>query len=444
MRDHMGSCPSLPSVAASPCVDMQRRGELNTPSRSEEPSCSFSEVRTEETPFTSREEGNGTVFHSDWRSEVDPDKAAQLYKSKLLSEHDKKKPLLLRMDLQDSFEDQEGSLISFYKASKIEWASPLSCKLEGDVAVGEGVNRFFLSKAMSLLQFGLHMNFGGTKITRLFEGEADHLTPSTAQFLLDSDMFLVAGRMIGHSFLHGGPSFAGLSPAIVHVLCGGSPETSTIHTEDCPDIDIRSIIQSLEGTAELTPEEKKAVHDLALSWDLPDVTEGNRKWLHERLLFHAVISRTGRQVKQLRKGLKDTMIWELLKERADIVPKIFPRNSEAALNSHSVIERILWPVMEDDEDEEECSLDDKCRVAGYLRNFIENATCTQLKALLKFWTGWELLPSELTLEIVNSDLPKSSTCFETLRLPAHYHDYQVFVTDLQACLNTTDTGFGLV
>ncbi|XP_041864787.1 uncharacterized protein LOC121654633 [Melanotaenia boesemani] len=206
----------------------------------------------------------------------------------------------------------------------------------------------------------------------------------------------------------------------------------------------RSIIQSLEGTAELTPEEKKAVHDLALSWDLPDVTEGNRKWLHERLLFHAVISRTGRQVKQLRKGLKDTMIWELLKERADIVPKIFPRNSEAALNSHSVIERILWPVMEDDEDEEECSLDDKCRVAGYLRNFIENATCTQLKALLKFWTGWELLPSELTLEIVNSDLPKSSTCFETLRLPAHYHDYQVFVTDLQACLNTTDTGFGLV
>uniref|UniRef100_A0AAV2LL14 Uncharacterized protein n=1 Tax=Knipowitschia caucasica TaxID=637954 RepID=A0AAV2LL14_KNICA len=51
------------------------------------------------------------------------------------------------------------------------------------------------------------------------------------------------GRMMGHSFLHGGPCLSGLSPAIVHVLLGGTPETSTVTLEDCPDLDIRDTIK---------------------------------------------------------------------------------------------------------------------------------------------------------------------------------------------------------
>lgn len=48
---------------------------------------------------------------------------------------------------------------------------------------------------------------------------------------------------MGHSFIHGGPCVSGISPAIIHVLFGGSPETATVQIEDCPDIDIRSTIQ---------------------------------------------------------------------------------------------------------------------------------------------------------------------------------------------------------
>lgn len=55
--------------------------------------------------------------------------------SKLLTQNETKKALLLRMDLRDAAEDQERSLISFYKALKMEWASPLSCKLEGTAGV---------------------------------------------------------------------------------------------------------------------------------------------------------------------------------------------------------------------------------------------------------------------------------------------------------------------
>ncbi|XP_041823362.1 uncharacterized protein LOC121629366 isoform X2 [Melanotaenia boesemani] len=393
-----------------------------------------------------RDEEKSSVGETpEWKCEADGTRAAWLYKSKLLAQHETKKAVVLRMDLRESIMDQERSLISFYKEPKVEWASPVCCKLEGDAAVGEGVKRFFFSKTISLVQFGFHLNFGNTDITRLFDGEPDHLTPSTSQTLLESDMFLVAGRMMGHSFIHGGPCVSGMSPAIIHVLFGGSPETATIQIEDCPDIDIRSTIQLLDSSAELTEKEKSNVLELALSWDLPGVTQTNRRWLYERLLFHAVMTRTSRQVKQLRKGLKETMVWPLLTERADIIPLFLPRESETAPTGESILEKIVWPVMEDDEDEEECAVEDQCRVTGYLRSFIENASCEQHKALLKFWTGWEVLPTEMTVEVVNGKgLPKSSTCFEVLRLPAHYQNYESFCVDMQACLKSSDSGFGLV
>lgn len=79
--------------------------------------------------------------------------------------------------------------------------------------------------------------------TLLFEGEPDHLVPAASEVLIESDLFRVAGRMLAHSFLHGGPQVAGLSPAVVHVLLNGDPETATVVTEDCPDLHIRSIIK---------------------------------------------------------------------------------------------------------------------------------------------------------------------------------------------------------
>ena len=79
---------------------------------------------------------------------------------------------------------------------------------------------------------------GNSGDTKLFDGEPDHLVLSSSVFLVESDLFLMAGRMIGHCFLHGGPAMTGLSPAIVHILCGGTAETAIIEMTDCPDIDV--------------------------------------------------------------------------------------------------------------------------------------------------------------------------------------------------------------
>lgn len=86
---------------------------------------------------------------------------------------------------------------------------------------------------------------GSVAVIRVFEGEPDHLIPSVSEELLENNMFTVAGRMIGHSFLHGGPSLPGLSPAIIHVLFGGSPETAPVTIRDCPDLDIREMVEKV-------------------------------------------------------------------------------------------------------------------------------------------------------------------------------------------------------
>ncbi|RXM92264.1 hypothetical protein EOD39_20317 [Acipenser ruthenus] len=68
------------------------------------------------------------------------------------------------------------AILMFYK-QKHDWGSPLAARLQGDVAVGEGVNRFFISQAMSSLQNGFNIDFGcGTgDTTLLFEGQGNHL-----------------------------------------------------------------------------------------------------------------------------------------------------------------------------------------------------------------------------------------------------------------------------
>lgn len=72
-------------------------------------------------------------------------------------------------------------------------------------------------------------------MTLVFEGQENHLVPSTSQILADSDLFVVAGRMIGHSFLNDGPRLHGLNKAIIHMLV--QADRVTVQPDDVPDLD---------------------------------------------------------------------------------------------------------------------------------------------------------------------------------------------------------------
>ncbi|XP_027144324.1 uncharacterized protein LOC109140521 [Larimichthys crocea] len=310
-----------------------------------------------------------------------------------------------------------------------------------------------MSSVIFKLMSGFHLNLGNVAINKIFEGEPDHLIPSVLDEFLDNDMFTVAGRMIGHSFLYRGPSFPGLSPAIIHILFGGSLETTPVTIQDCPDLDIRDIVKMLYGDAEL--KECDSIHQLCLSWDLPAPNATNRKWLSQKLLLHAVVEQTRRQINQFQKGLKETGIWELLIHRRDVIPILFPRESEAQITPQMILDRIIWPSSitvffenyeDEDGDEDEDSYDaiDVCRVCGYLKTFIENVSPAELKRLIKFWTGWEVPATEMRVKIHEATFPTALTCFETLRLPRHYTEYKQFHQDLRVCTSIGCSSFGCV
>ncbi|KAF6725977.1 hypothetical protein FQA47_015794, partial [Oryzias melastigma] len=124
-------------------------------------------------------------------------------------------------------------------------------------------------------------------LSLLFEGQEDHLIPNTSQILADSDLFVVAGRMIGHSFLNDGPRFHGLSPAIVHMRLHADEDAVTIDLEDVPDLDFRTTIQILDSHKALSEEQTIEINSLAMSWDLPPVITENQRWLFQKLLHHA-------------------------------------------------------------------------------------------------------------------------------------------------------------
>ena len=110
-------------------------------------------------------------------------------------------------------------------------------------------------------------SLGNSCGTMLFEGQSGHLVPSNSKVLVQNDMYIMAGRMIGHAFLHSGPRLTGLSPAVKHVLAGGTPQTATIALEDITDIDVRETLGPV-SKGECTTHSLTVVISL-MCWQMP-------------------------------------------------------------------------------------------------------------------------------------------------------------------------------
>ncbi|XP_063050710.1 uncharacterized protein LOC134445588 [Engraulis encrasicolus] len=292
-----------------------------------------------------------------------------------------------------------------------------------------------------------------TNVTLLFEGEDDHLLPSTSESIIDIDLFIVAGRIIGHSFLHGGPPLYGLSEAVVQMVVQGTADMSSMTVRDVADFDLRGTIKMLDGEAELTGAEVDQINQLALSWDLPPLSSGNRQYLYQKLLKHAVLVRRSRQVKQIRKGLKETNVLPMLKERPDTAEVLFPRAASAVLTAQAILSHVVWPGKDDDSNSEsdrdsdsntDSSPKKDCRAEEFLRRFIETASATSLLQLVQFWTGWNIPTGTMTVKIEAEGLLKASTCFTTLYVPGHFQKYHDFYNHVAYCISTSNSGFGQI
>ncbi|CAL8340062.1 unnamed protein product [Boreogadus saida] len=237
----------------------------------------------------------------------------------------------------------------------------------------------------------------------------------------------------------------GLSPAVLHVLAGGTPQTATIALEDINDIDVRETIGPVYEVCEsnngnlttLSVEQRDAINKLAVEMAYSILKETNRCWLLHNLLQDAVFGRIKEQLKQIKQGLKETYVLDLLEARPDAITQVFPSEAEATCSPEVVLDFIQWP-QEDDGQEPK-------KIKEFLMQFISTVSQDKLKQLVKFWVGWEIPMTEMKLEVVDSNhYPRASTCFRILRLPSHYQTYDDFRQSLEMCLGTIEFGFGLI
>lgn len=78
----------------------------------------------------------------------------------------------------------------------------------------------------------------------LFEGETDHKIPVPNVSLCNSGLYTSVGRMIAHSFLHGGPPLYGLSP-VVREFWTRESISETVTIKDIPDYDLRQALKEV-------------------------------------------------------------------------------------------------------------------------------------------------------------------------------------------------------
>ena len=76
--------------------------------------------------------------------ESDTLKAATSFREHIIGTHETGKPLRLRMDVRDTEEDRERSILTFYKNRNTEWACPLQCSLDGKVYSFDSLNKMCL------------------------------------------------------------------------------------------------------------------------------------------------------------------------------------------------------------------------------------------------------------------------------------------------------------
>ena len=105
--------------------------------------------------------------------------------------------------------------------------------------MGGPTNEFFHSAISCLSKVDPAFN------VQLFGGQPGHLTPLYGVDAIASGCFEMAGKLIAHSILHGGPGFSGLAPAIVQYLCTGSLDKSKhlVTIEDLYDLGLKEILE---------------------------------------------------------------------------------------------------------------------------------------------------------------------------------------------------------
>ena len=133
-------------------------------------------------------------------------------------------------------------LMRIYKDPRLDLTKPLKVNFVGEheADVGGPTKEYFQEAISILSKVDTLYNI------QLFDGQEGHLLPLYGVDAISSGCFEMAGKLIAHSVLHGGPGMAGLSPVVIKYLVTGSIDEvkELVSIDDLYDPELQEILQS--------------------------------------------------------------------------------------------------------------------------------------------------------------------------------------------------------
>ncbi|XP_078000042.1 uncharacterized protein LOC144452765 [Glandiceps talaboti] len=292
-------------------------------------------------------------------------------------------------------------------------------------------------------------------IMLLLEGADDHKVFVHDEVFLGKEIFALAGKMVQHSILWGGPGLVGLAQSVKDYIRTGSLYEVVLEIEDVPDLEIREIIQSVidcRGTELKSIGEKPETASMLSDAGIVDrsITESNKQIYVQELLLHNIVRKRQREMDQFRKGFDSLSLAKFLMQNPGTTVIMFPRLQDSLVTFHEISQLIKY---------EKRDSKAKKNTSQYFMKYLQTCdnrrkttdvameTCISLSRVLSFITGCPMIPPKTYGKIIvsfhNQPFPIANTCFQEIHLPLDCENYTKFQECMDYAISNSD-GFGLV
>jgi hypothetical protein len=188
---------------------------------------------------------SGELTEGNGESSCDINKSIALYREATIDTSVPRQ--LFSVCRSDGEEDTKTDILATYKNPHTNLLARPRVRFEGEEGLGAGPLREFFHLAVKIAQEGIGFT---AKPVIYFEGDIDHKLPVHNPALRHTGSFRAIGRILGHSFLHAGPSLFGLSQAIKHYFTSKtkqdiSSDPPPLEIEDVPDVDLQMLMKEV-------------------------------------------------------------------------------------------------------------------------------------------------------------------------------------------------------
>ncbi|XP_062862578.1 G2/M phase-specific E3 ubiquitin-protein ligase-like [Trichomycterus rosablanca] len=281
----------------------------------------------------------------------------------------------------------------------------------------------------------------------IFDGPVDSRYLIYNSTAIREDEYILAGKMIAVSIIHGGPGPNFLSKDLVSYISGQSSFTSTIG--DISDEEIGKVLQQIENASSL-----QSLQDLIVQNSTMLQTAGcfkhvrsveEKQSIVKEYLRWYIIERNHRAIERFKDGFASLHFLTALQQHLIALTPVLC-HSHVKLSATD-IENLFQPQLSPDGSNRRV-LEDKTRSfwADYLLDCDENDSSVTLDEIFMFATGVPHIPPAgmdprpCLQFLTSSKFPMANTCANTLKLPL-LDSYNTFKANMNFGIKNSP-GFG--